>query len=348
MFNFFGKNQRKNRRQQGQEMERKWAWGSKMFAYYVLTQIALSLEEIRRKGGVVSEDNLINILEHNSDINRDVLEACLDFIWSTTTFIKKHENKYDLSTLKMPKYYYLIGAYRPLFDNLSNLLDGSKTYGESVVRDDYYLRRASRVSNCTANTLFTNDVYGSDIRLVDLGCGIGDVLVTFCEYDSNRRSIGFEISGDTVNEAKKRIEGKNLSKRITIVQGDVFDLKTLTSHLKNDEVILFTAIGVLHELFRDGEGAVVRYLTQLRLTFPKSILLLVEYDMPTLEEIKKEQNLEKAFYPAVYRFIHQISKQGLPQNRSTWKRILLESGWQLTKTHYIEYNFLAYECKNNQ
>jgi cyclopropane fatty-acyl-phospholipid synthase-like methyltransferase len=60
--------------------------------------------------------------------------------------------------------------------------------------------------------------------LLDLGSGDGRILIAAIEWFGAKKAIGVEIRGDLVRAARKEIKKKGLEDRVSVVQGDFFQV----------------------------------------------------------------------------------------------------------------------------
>ena len=92
------------------------------------------------------------------------------------------------------------------------------------------------------------------MSLLEIGCGSGIMIKTALESNSNAKGVGIDIDKEVVNQAKNNIEKWGLSKRVTIVYGDIrsidvtdkgpFDLITLYN------VLYYFEMTERHDLFQ--------------------------------------------------------------------------------------------------
>ena len=85
-----------------------------------------------------------------------------------------------------------------------------------------------------------------------------------------------DIDPDAVKEAQRNVREHNLAGRIRIVQGDVKRPETFAHELAT--VQAFNALGIVHELLRDGEEAVVQMFRRMKELFPGRYFFLGEFD----------------------------------------------------------------------
>lgn len=66
------------------------------------------------------------------------------------------------------------------------------------------------------------DVGPKDV-VYDLGCGDGRILIMATKLFNARKAIGYEIRKHLHKETVRQIESQNLRKKITVINGDLFD-----------------------------------------------------------------------------------------------------------------------------
>lgn len=59
-------------------------------------------------------------------------------------------------------------------------------------------------------------------RVIDLGCGAGDIVVTAAK-EFGARAIGVDIDPVRIKEANENVTKNNVQDRVKIIQGDIFD-----------------------------------------------------------------------------------------------------------------------------
>ncbi|MGQ9460983.1 MAG: SAM-dependent methyltransferase [Candidatus Bathyarchaeaceae archaeon] len=66
------------------------------------------------------------------------------------------------------------------------------------------------------------DVGPEDV-VYDLGCGDGRILIMAAEKFNARKAVGYEIRKDLYKAVLQKIESHNLTKKVTIINGDLFN-----------------------------------------------------------------------------------------------------------------------------
>lgn len=206
---------------------------------------------------------------------------------------------------------FYLEAYGPVTSCLKELLDGSRDYGNDVLRNGEALGRHCATLFETFHTATVQEALrGMGAKyLLDLGCGGGRFLVDACLRDSTLRGVGLDISEGAINFAKQLSCRLKTQDRLDFVVGDAFKPETWPDVCRKADALC--AVGVIHEHFRDGEQAVISILDQyaelLRTGSIKGFILgepELYYD--------DEENDSDLF------LVHIFTKQGFPRRRERW------------------------------
>lgn len=74
---------------------------------------------------------------------------------------------------------------------------------------------------------------GAPVRVVDVGCGTGDLVVKIAERHPSARVLGIDIARANVREAERRIAAAGIEGRVTVLCGDY-----LTTPLETADVLI--------------------------------------------------------------------------------------------------------------
>ena len=312
----------------------------------IIMQTAIALEkigffrELERSPGSIQE--LARIL--NAD--EYLLDAAVEFLLNTTDLFEKKagiillKEKQQRAVYHWPIWRLLI--YKPMFDRMTELLRGAATFGKDITRDSSYYARYSEVIAGGAIEHALRNMPPDVDTLVDLGCGSARSLVTFCGSDGKRRGVGIDRDRDVANYARQRVKEANLNDQIRIIEDDIAKLERWRGHVTGNR-LMFLSCGVIHEFLRDGEGAAMRFLENLRRAFPGSRLILIEAGAAALNKTVNDDILCATL---VTTLIHRFSGQGLPQPPERWKQILHSAGWNIETIEPFNYTLAIYRCSS--
>jgi SAM-dependent methyltransferase len=207
---------------------------------------------------------------------------------------------------------FYLEAYGHVAQAMPLLLTGEATYGKHVLRDGEALARHCDV---LLRHYFTAPVLralqGSDATfLLDLGCGGGELLIDMCRRRADFRGMGLDISPEAVALARERAAEAGLGDRLAFIVGDAFRPDTWPSDCRQADAI--SAIGVMHEHFRDGDEAVIHILNRYA--------ALLRDHAKTL--ILGEPELLYSEGDADLFLVHAFTNQGLPRGPQAWLALL--------------------------
>jgi len=323
------------------------SWYRSITYQHFFVQVCLALEKI----GFFEEythQNSINMQKFSKtrNISERLLETCVEFLWSTTDLLEKDGNIVRLKNKNFPKALWVLAAYKPVFDNLTEILKEEKQYGRDVSRDGYYLQKASVLFSEDAVRLalsaLENEKSG---QLIDFGCGGAHSLINYCQKEDVRTSLGIDIDSDIARAARKNTEEAGLSDRIVIIESDALNFEKWQPFIQEGQPNYFLASTMLHEFLRDGEEFVVDFLAKIKTEFPNSQFFIIEFDALPFEKIKTETDMERKLFAAMYELWHPLTNQGMPQPREIWEKIIKKSGWKIRNIHQANMNLLIYHCE---
>ena len=311
---------------------------------YVTMQLCLALEEIglfRELGDDPRAVKSIKELAETLQTDEHLLRASIEFLSMVTNLFEKDG---DYISFRDPTghreaawTFWLMRAYKPVLDATAELLRSTKTYGKDKKRDGYWLQKWSdtmtREAVLAALRLMPKD---KEATLVDLGCGSADSLIAFCAGNTSRLGIGIDVDPLIAKLARQRVTDAGIGERIRIIHADILDLPQWQTNIQKTGEVVFLASGVLHELLRSGEGPAIRFLRDLKTSFPGSRFLMVESNAPSLEELRTMTDAPRKLAASAYRLLHSLSDQGMPQPEKQWREILRAAGWTIARVVPLE------------
>lgn len=312
--------------------------------YYFLNHICLAMErcgvfdELKKKALSVAE------LSVRCSIEERLLSVCLEFLRTTSGLIKKDNGKYVLAQPTLVSVYWVLAAYRPVFENLSDILVGKKKYGEDLTRDGYYLQKASDIFSGNATTQVLGLVREEVGVLVDFGCGSADASIRYCRGHLWRKAIGIDVDPVIVREAKNHVVRNHLTSQINIVEADVMRVESWQAVLHNEKRLVFLASTMLHEFLRNGEDGVIFFIRNLKKCFPGSRFIIVEFDAIPFERLQNEPDEARKLFAAMYEVWHPLTNQGMPQPENVWRRIISGGGGIVKSVTRAKNDLLIYDC----
>ncbi|MCP3801903.1 methyltransferase domain-containing protein [Allokutzneria sp. A3M-2-11 16] len=215
----------------------------------------------------------------------------------------------DVSLARLGVY---LEAYGSVTSRMSDLLTGKATYGDDVRRDGGPLGKHSATLFSIFHTpVLVEAMRGRGVRrLLDIGCGGGSLLVNACLRDPELTGIGLDVDADAIEEAKRLAEREGIADRLEFVVGDAFAPQEWPEVCLDADGLCI--VSALHELFRDGEQAVIDMLNAYAAVLPEQKILLV--GEPELRYDARDNDDD-------FFLIHVLTDQGLPRDRAAWLEV---------------------------
>ncbi len=212
----------------------------------------------------------------------------------------------DVSLARLGVY---LGSYGPVISRMSDLLTGKAIYGTDVQREGGPLGLHSATLFSIFHTpVLIEAMRGRGVqRMLDIGCGGGGLLVDACLRDPDLTGIGLDIDVDAIEVAKSLARRKGVADRLEFVVGDAFAPQEWPSVCLDAEGLCI--VSALHELFRDGEQAVIDVLNAYGAVLPEQKVLLV--GEPEIRYDARDNDDD-------FFLVHVLTGQGLPRERSAW------------------------------
>lgn len=273
-----------------------------------------------------------------------ILGALLDYVALTTPLVMRRGDRYLAQPETRGRILGFVldmaAAYAPVFRSLPALLSGDQEYGRDVRRDGEALGRASGFATRNTIPVITRrfDAYGVR-HAIDLGCGGGEIVAALCA-DPARRATGVDIDAASAAAARARLDGLGLGDRTRVVVADLADPEALEAPTKGERTGI-CSVGVVHELLRGGDAALVEVLAAWRKRFPDAVFCIAEFDAATFDEMAEgdEETLLAASY---YQLIHPLSGQGDPQPMARWLDLFAQAGFTVAHVDRVPVRFVVY------
>ncbi|MCM6778286.1 methyltransferase domain-containing protein [Nocardia sp. CDC159] len=227
----------------------------------------------------------------------------------------------DVSLARLGVY---VDAYGAVTSRIGDLLTGRAVYGKDVIRDG-----AKLGAHC--DTLFSffhspvvlRAMQGRGVRrILDIGCGGGQLVIDACVRDPSLTGIGLDISPEAIEVAGEHARRAGVADRVQFVVGDAFAPETWPEVCRDADGLCM--MSALHEHFRNGEQAVVDLLDEIAARFPQLRILLI--GEPEIRYDHRENDDD-------FFLIHVLTGQGLPRERTAWFEVFDKSALTLRRVY---------------
>lgn len=167
-------------------------------------------------------------------------------------------------------------------------------------------------------------------RLLDLGCGGGQLLGALARRRKDFKGIGIDASLEMVRHARRSLATGRLARRVTIRHSDVRHLARVVPRGERLSIDAVCAASVANGFFGSDTFGIDRFLRGLRRLFPRRLLFLCDYysclDLPRAEAHGFRRTL-------VHDVAQVISGQGTPPGGlSEWQKIYRRNGVTLLQS----------------
>lgn len=204
---------------------------------------------------------------------------------------------------------FYLEAYSPVIGLMTDLVTGAATYGVDVSRAAGALSRHSGAVSTSAYTAIVLEGVRErpSVRLLDLGCGGGSLLVELCLARPDLSGVGIDIAPEAIEAARRLATSHGVGDRVEFAVADAFDPVSWPASCRGVDVVC--GVGILHEHFRAGDDAVIDILNRYaQVTTRQRTLLLGE---PELRYDDRENDSD-------FFLVHFLTAQGTPRGRAGW------------------------------
>lgn len=223
----------------------------------------------------------------------------------------------------------LMYGYEPILVSLEDMLTGRRKYGDDLSRREKYIAMGSGELGLQLPFPIMADIVGRHgfRRLLDLGCGDLEFLLTVCRL-TGARGFGIDVSADAIEHAKPRLAASELADRVEVARADMFDLSTVASQWPDIDCL--TVCDTFHEHLQRGTGKIEALLVQLGELFPKASVLVAEFCRQSHEELKKRPTgfLE-------HHLFHALTRQTI-LSAHEWHGLFKRSGWKVVEERVFD------------
>jgi 2-ketoarginine methyltransferase len=229
---------------------------------------------------------------------------------------------------------FFIGGYGGTFRDIGTAIKaGSGDPGRDYRHVSIGSCEISRYDAIPLTKRLMNVVPGDHKLVIDLGCGNGMYLTTFCEETPNIRAIGVEAHVESCEAASAHIRQRQMDDRIKVVYSDAVPFfKTYQG--ETPDFILFGF--VLHDILgNQGRGALMELFTEIAARFPDSHVIVVETDYDLRKEAVLQSPVGKGYYNP-YFLTQAVTNQKL-QTRDSWREIFAEGGFEIMAEKTVDH-----------
>lgn len=215
-----------------------------------------------------------------------------------------------------------LGAYGPLVSGVGQVLREPRR-GPALVNGALHAqayaaleRPAYRALPAVIGTMAPN-------HLVDLGCGSGALLRQLAGEHPKLRGWGLDANPEMCRVARERLCADGFAERITILEGEVWDLGAICPAEAAESVEVVVCASLLNH--GCANGAAGKWLGEIKRAFPERTLVVADYYGRLGSGVPA-----KGGFVLLHDLVQALSGQGVPPpDREGWERIYTEAGCRL-------------------
>jgi hypothetical protein len=340
-------------------MESPESWFHRRATYYVEAQILFHLNQVGvinllSKGGAHTAGEVAEALH----LEVGATDALLDYVFEVDDLLYRDQHgKYALSEFgrkvvdrfsdmkgdaarqSINMFDVRVGAYGPVWQNLSKMLSGDGRYGQDFHREGRYAE--------TGVSKLAMRFWDSLIKHVD-GLGVGSIvevglttglLERLGEHYPGCMLYGLDRNKVTIENSAARASAKEIS-NIRWIHGDYFDLDGWCEAVDAKRRGLVYSLH-FHELMAQGEDKFVQALRAMRSTLVNWVV--VAFEQPRLPHAEKESIPETQWlYSQSNILIHHLIGNGKILSRDGWIDLGYQAGCRKVTDQAC--NYLGYRA----
>lgn len=282
-------------------------------------------------GAVVPES-----LAKQKGLKPEVVIALLEFLFQTTDMIDRSEQgEYSLSSQyragERLRFFErkFIGAYG---GSVQAMLKGAAQARTSV--DELALALAFNAVSAPSGVIVDVIEKWGAPTLLDLGCGVGSLLVEMARRDSRFFGYGVDCNAEMCRVATKRAADAHCDDRLRFYVGDVRDMEPYLPEHERSSVRAVYGSSILNEFFaNDGEEA-IGFLRKLRALFPGRLLFVVDY----YGKLLRISDVDRRFQHTLLQDLVQVATgQGVPPvDLEAWGEVYTAASCRLVHAYQAE------------
>lgn len=275
-----------------------------------------------------SKDDLTHMYD------KHIVSNLIDYLVITDILVKHSSNdlyslsengRRCLSAVSLAQIGFYVEAYAPVLFEMSELITQKKQYGKDVLRDGAALgEHCAHLFTVFHAEIILTIIKEKDLKsILDLGCGGGAMLVDACKSDLSLQGYGIDIAPGAIDFAKQLCIEEKLQDRLKFDVGDAFIPETWPDYGSIDAI---SAVGTLHEHFREGEKAVIKMLNVFASLIRDRRAKFFILGEPELYYDNGEND------PDLF-LVHIFTAQGFPRRREQWMEIIDRSELKCEKVY---------------
>jgi SAM-dependent methyltransferase len=295
--------------------------------------VALILDHLHRRGilRTIGRGAGTAALAKSCGVSENLLAGLLEFASLRSGIVRgKGRGKdrqfilsgkdHSFSTHLLDQY---VGAFGPCLLNLRQILDAPET-------GEYFVDRARHADAFADGGLAPQlvgllEALGFD-RVLDIGCGGGQLLMTLASEQRDFRGIGIDTNRNMVATARRRAAALDLADRLQFRHGRAEQLGRALTKVARDQIQGICAVSVANAYF-GSQTRIDDFFTALKTALPGRTLVLSDYYSRLGASLPASADLRRTL---IHDIAQLVSSQGLPpRDLKAWRSIYARNSVKL-------------------
>lgn len=319
-------------------------WFHQRATFYVEAQILFHLNQVGVFQHLLSDGSCTSSkLANDLDLNPSAIEALLDYVVGVDDILdKNNDNEYEITPFgervlarfsnsdttdnnRINMFDVRVGAYGPVWENLTFMLKKEKKYGQDFIRNGKYAENG--VSKIAKNfaPILNKTIEKYNIKtVVEIGSATG--LLKFIHNENPEICLnGIDKSPTSIEETKNIL--RDIDGRINLVCEDFFDTGSWLKTIEKSDVSKSGMIYSIHfhELLAKGYDKLVDTISKIKQKLPGWIIIALE--QPRLEKSERDSSKETLWlYGQSNILIHHLIGNGRILSEHEWLQLGKDSG----------------------
>jgi len=337
------------------------SWFHRRATFYVEAQILFHLNqagvfELLYKGGAHTALQIADFLQ----LEVGPTEALLDYVFEVDDLLERDEHdKYSLSEfgrkvidrfsdmsadteqLSINMFDVRVGAYGPVWQNLSRMLNGDGRYGHDFHREGKYAENGVFKLAMNFWKSLIEHIEALEVRSV-VEVGLTTVLLERLADSYPRLQLyGLDRNKLTIERNAASASAKNIT-NIRWLASDYFDLENWSKDVDASQKGLIYSLH-FHELIAASEEKFVGTLRGLKSRFPNWVV--VAFEQPRLPHVERASTPETLWlYSQSNILIHHLIGNGRILTTDAWMNLGVQAGCQKVTERACDYlGYRAFE-----
>jgi SAM-dependent methyltransferase len=290
------------------------------------------------KSGVIGRlRSYVSVEQLSADLGicQESLAASLEFLYQTSDVLDRSERGEYALRKPYARSERLGFLWRKFIAAYGNSIYGMFASGPSKKHVDMWALAQAFAEVSTPPRVLVDVIISWEVAtLVDLGCGVGSLLIELARRNPQFIGWGLDQSKEMCAIAAERAANARCEERLSFCVADVRSIKEHMSRAERDAVRAVYGSSIINEFFSHGASQAVEFVEQVRSLFPGRLLFVVDYYGKLLHSGSVDRRFR---HTLLQDLVQAATGQGVPpQDLSGWCKVYEEAGSRLLYAYQSE------------